>query len=754
MKNLKITTLFLLFIVFSNFSFAEDCDEYSTSRTVGSNTTDISISTDFDNLYTCGDWSDRSEVVFAQLIVNGGMFGQSYLGSGWINSDFTSINLKQLILNISGSSLWNSLKNHENWKLVVKTSFRKSWQIADDDLTLTYNFKIASQANLTTNLCSNKSYVFEDFLLSQPVTYSSGSIGFIDGGGYSALPTMINNEYHYEYNCIIEGYNCFIPIKAVINDLKTAKFTTTIQAGGVSTNISPAVPLSNYIYTNGGVLECNGSGIIYSGTTLMFDPSIANNNCLLNLRTNNGGCISEWQDTIFTLTPIVLNVTKPGFNLATTFGSGSIGEWNISNVNNVLALNNFHFGCSNKTYNFSFTNNQANVHYEWKVIYRQLEYASGIGQTFTLTMPDRNVVSENMNNSITPISQISSSTPFNSVVATQCTYDVSGDNIVDSDDQLLTVNSGEQMIIYARALNVLNSPSLWGSVTIGLVKTPEVDTLTSYCYNGNTFYTSPPTLTPVYLDTLIDTRSTSWDLNNDTFFDFYSTSNTSHPFTSSTKLQLINVQVVDSVKTLGYFPENNGTYTPYEVYSPLSGTVCKSDIKKIKFIKSPVPVYNFNSTGTMDQGSYVLGVVDGANFNPSVDSIQWNWNDGSTSFYGDSLFHYLNDLGYYDLSISVTDQYGCYADTLFSQNWFVPGYLSIDENINSNSINLYPVPVEHTLTINCIKEIIEVIIQDVNGKEVFKSKNNEMNLDELIAGVYFVKIIYSEGVVTKKISKL
>jgi hypothetical protein len=174
----------------------------------------------------------------------------------------------------------------------------------------------------------------------------------------------------------------------------------------------------------------------------------------------------------------------------------------------------------------------------------------------------------------------------------------------------------------------------------------------------------------------------------------------------------------------------------------------------LKFVKNPLPAFNFSSTGTMNQGDYVLGVVTGLYLNPSNDTIEWNWNDGSPSYFGDSLFHYLNDLGSYDLNISVKDQYGCSSDTLFSQNWFVPGYLSIDENINSNFINLYPVPVEHTLTINCNKEIIEVIIQDVNGKEVFKSKNNEMNLDELSSGVYFVKIIYSEGVVTKKISKL
>ncbi len=77
---------------------------------------------------------------------------------------------------------------------------------------------------------------------------------------------------------------------------------------------------------------------------------------------------------------------------------------------------------------------------------------------------------------------------------------------------------------------------------------------------------------------------------------------------------------------------------------------------------------------------------------------------------------------------------------------------SISEVENSNVV-LYPNPVTNILNIEA-QGIQEVSVMDVNGRTVMTLQNtNRIDMSNLANGVYFVRVITSEGVSTQKIAK-
>ncbi len=75
------------------------------------------------------------------------------------------------------------------------------------------------------------------------------------------------------------------------------------------------------------------------------------------------------------------------------------------------------------------------------------------------------------------------------------------------------------------------------------------------------------------------------------------------------------------------------------------------------------------------------------------------------------------------------------------------------ENI---SINLYPNPVNNVMTISLSQgQLLSVQVYNIEGKKVFtqNGNNQQLNLERLDAGMYFLKIITDAGTATKKIIK-
>jgi hypothetical protein len=102
----------------------------------------------------------------------------------------------------------------------------------------------------------------------------------------------------------------------------------------------------------------------------------------------------------------------------------------------------------------------------------------------------------------------------------------------------------------------------------------------------------------------------------------------------------------------------------------------------------------------------------------------------------------------------VIDSMGCFSDSLFLDNWFVDGVLSIDTE-EKDLVKMYPVPVTGYLTIEGKDDIKRIIIQDLNGQVVYDGSEIYINLEDLISGVYVVKVIKGDDeIIIKKIVKL
>jgi hypothetical protein len=72
------------------------------------------------------------------------------------------------------------------------------------------------------------------------------------------------------------------------------------------------------------------------------------------------------------------------------------------------------------------------------------------------------------------------------------------------------------------------------------------------------------------------------------------------------------------------------------------------------------------------------------------------------------------------------------------------------------SVDVYPNPTLETITISTSINNSEFVVSDINGKVLSKerfSKNSQFNFSEYPSGVYFVKVISGENVVSKKIIK-
>jgi bifunctional DNase/RNase len=87
--------------------------------------------------------------------------------------------------------------------------------------------------------------------------------------------------------------------------------------------------------------------------------------------------------------------------------------------------------------------------------------------------------------------------------------------------------------------------------------------------------------------------------------------------------------------------------------------------------------------------------------------------------------------------------------------------LSVNESTISNEMfAVYPNPVNNTLNISLVSntldvEMNKVTISDVNGRIIkeFNSNLNQLDVQDLNSGVYFLNIETSNGKVTKKIVK-
>ncbi|MBI1305902.1 MAG: T9SS type A sorting domain-containing protein [Bacteroidetes bacterium] len=125
----------------------------------------------------------------------------------------------------------------------------------------------------------------------------------------------------------------------------------------------------------------------------------------------------------------------------------------------------------------------------------------------------------------------------------------------------------------------------------------------------------------------------------------------------------------------------------------------------------------------------------------------WYFGDGSDTLMGTDVKHYYAVDGTYDAMLIVESFRGC-IDTVTKK-------ITIDavgiNNISKDGFKVYPNPVgvNETLTLDGEKIIGEIIIYEITGKEILRTKpyssKVEMRLPELSSGNYWVKIIGTDN---------
>jgi hypothetical protein len=218
--------------------------------------------------------------------------------------------------------------------------------------------------------------------------------------------------------------------------------------------------------------------------------------------------------------------------------------------------------------------------------------------------------------------------------------------------------------------------------------------------------------------------------------------------------------VMDSVFSNMFLPDSlapfiSGNFAYNQVDSLKITAVITSEFNVDAWGNVTIPLGTFDAlrlkveeTTTTDFYAYCSGVIGGgwysvpAQLFPSETEIanryQWWSNDPSVKFMlaeleMDSLFNNVE-----------------YA-TFLTENQVTSAHI-----LPNISVDVYPNPTLETITISTSIHNSEFVVSDINGKVLSNerfSKTSQINFSEYPSGVYFVKVISGENVVSKKIVK-
>jgi hypothetical protein len=181
----------------------------------------------------------------------------------------------------------------------------------------------------------------------------------------------------------------------------------------------------------------------------------------------------------------------------------------------------------------------------------------------------------------------------------------------------------------------------------------------------------------------------------------------------------------------------------------------------IIIVRPPVASYTFSGVNVVEVGTPVKHIST-SQFN---DSVTWDFHDGSYTYDGDIVWHYIYDIGLNDVTVTAYDKYGC-SDTLKDVGYIeVVDWTGIDEEqkIISEVVS-YPNPMqdELTLKVNSSDNInIGIYVLDMTGKIVIEKQTNlnnieniiKLNVSQLSSGIYNCQIT-GEGInISQKLIK-
>ncbi|MBL4706126.1 MAG: T9SS type A sorting domain-containing protein [Flavobacteriales bacterium] len=181
----------------------------------------------------------------------------------------------------------------------------------------------------------------------------------------------------------------------------------------------------------------------------------------------------------------------------------------------------------------------------------------------------------------------------------------------------------------------------------------------------------------------------------------------------------------------------------------------------IIIVRPPIASYTYSGLNQIQVGTPVRHISTSL----YSDSITWDFHDGSSIYNGDTIWHYIYDIGYNDITITGYDKYGCidsYTDYGYIE---VIDWTGIEEEQNTISEVLsYPNPMQDNLTLKITSAeavYVTIFILDMSGRFILEktinlvNSENTINLDVsmLSSGMYNFKIIGKNINLSQKLIK-
>jgi len=310
----------------------------------------------------------------------------------------------------------------------------------------------------------------------------------------------------------------------------------------------------------------------------------------------------------------------------------------------------------------------------------------------------------------------------------------------------------EEMYIYVATINnigVEGPKKSFTAITHPVVSADAYDD--TICYNDLLFEIMPLDVTgysSAILDSLapsglIDTarfRAARKFVWRDEFGTLIDTNyNFSFTFTG-TKVVKVTRQLIDEVPW-------SYDYS-LDIASGLLGCQCVGSEDTVWVVQQPKPGFTFAGASTVVPGT----PIEFYNQSLYFDSIDWDFDDGTPFFHDDTLWHYFNDQGNHDLTLTAYDTYGCSADSVMVSGVHVQVWLSTSEEENISSVEAYPNPFNDHLNVELSaleNETALIQLFDLTGKMIasedwiINQGKNQYELQELSflpAGQYLLRV--------------
>ena len=139
--------------------------------------------------------------------------------------------------------------------------------------------------------------------------------------------------------------------------------------------------------------------------------------------------------------------------------------------------------------------------------------------------------------------------------------------------------------------------------------------------------------------------------------------------------------------------------------------------------------------------------VNFTNLSQNVDTVEWDFGDGTTATQT-SPTHSYNQIGQFTVSLT-THKGNC--DEVVSKQVNITS-LSIDDDLSAQWI-IYPNPVNDRLYIKTDKNITAISIWTLDGKKIYQqdANCNEIEVNTIPKGIYFIKVIIDDRISIKRI---